>query len=72
MIIFYLFLPMKECFESGGALIEMFMKFTIQSNNLGKLIIKNKRVCETHTENNFLGHLIKVSWGGGGGGSLGQ
>ena len=36
MIIFYLFLPMKECLESGGALIEMFMKFTIQSNNLGK------------------------------------
>ena len=22
-------------------------------------------MCKTHTENNFLGHLIKVSWGGG-------
>lgn len=29
-------LPMNECFSSAGALIEEFMKSTIQSNNLQK------------------------------------
>lgn len=29
-------LPMNECFSSAGALIEEFMKSTIQSNSLQK------------------------------------
>ena len=29
-------LPMNECFSSSGALMEEFMKSTIQSNNLQK------------------------------------
>lgn len=47
LIILYNVLPIKEYFESDGALMDAFMKSTIQSNNLRKRNGKNCHTRET-------------------------